>query len=538
VRAAIYARYSSELQRATSIEDQVRLCREAAERLGYAVAPGHVFSDQEISGASAARAGYQRLLAAARERAFDAIVVEAQDRLWRDAAEMHSALKLLRFLGVRVFSVATKTDLTDRAGKILAAVVGLKDELFLEDLRDKTRRGREGTIRRGLSAGGRAYGYRSEMVHDDGGREIGRRHVIDSAEGEVVRYIYRLYGIDGLTPRAIAHRLNAERMPPPRTARGRRAGSWTPATILGPANRALGILRNPLYAGKIAWNRSQKVRDPETGKRVMRVRPRSEWVWHDASELRIVPEDLWQRVQARLQQRAWTPGAREGARPKYLLSGLLVCGECNARYVIQQHRPGVQHYGCAVHYDRGPAVCDNGRLVRRDSMERKVIEYVFGDLFTPRRLAYLDRAVAEAVERMTRRSGDATAEREAALRQARRELDNIAAAIRQGILTPTTRQMLEDAERRVAALEQAVREARRAPAPVVSVRSVVERDLRDLRGLLETNVDEARRMLAFAMDKIVLLREGPHLVAEVRGSMAGLLELHGCVSSVGAGRGI
>jgi site-specific DNA recombinase len=540
VNAAIYARYSSELQRATSIEDQVRLCREAAERLGYAVAPGHVFSDHEISGANAHRPGYRRLLAAARERAFDAIVVEAQDRLWRDAAEMHSALRLLRFLGVRVLSVATGTDLTDRAGKILAAVVGLKDELFLDDLRDKTRRGMEGTIRRGLSAGGRAYGYRSEPVHDDAGRTVGYRRVIDPAEAEVVRYIYRLYGIDGLTPRAIAHRLNAERVPPPRTARGRHGGSWTPATILGGADRALGILRNPLYAGRIAWNRSRKVRDPDTGRRLMRVRPQAEWVWADAPDLRIVPPDLWERVRARLRQRAWTPGKREGARPKYLLSGMLVCADCGGRYVAQKRRGRVRYYACAVHFDRGPSVCPNSRLVRQDRVEREILAYVFGDMFAPHRVAYLERAVDAALKRALDRSTDTAAERETALRQARRELDNIAAAIRAGVITPTTKTMLEDAERRVAALEQAVRNAHRPAVPVVPVRTVVERYLRDLRGLLSTNVDEARRLLSLALDKIVLRTEGGHVVARITGKMSGLLTLGGLdvVASVGAGRGI
>lgn len=97
MNAAIYPRYSSELQRATSIQDQLRLCRQAAERRGYPVADQHVYTDEEISGAVGNRPGYQCLLAAAMGRAFDAIIVEAQDRLWRDAAEMYAALKRLRF---------------------------------------------------------------------------------------------------------------------------------------------------------------------------------------------------------------------------------------------------------------------------------------------------------------------------------------------------------------------------------------------------------------------------------------------------------
>lgn len=183
-------------------------------------------------------------------------------------------------------------------------------------------------------------------------------------------------------------------------------------------------------------------------------------------------------------------------------------------------------------------MCSNGRLVRRDSMEQRVIEYIFGDLFAPDRLAYLENAVNAVLARAQHQSSDTVEEGRAALQQASRELENIANAIRCGIITPTTKAMLEDAERRVTVLDRAVREAERTPTPVVSVRSVVERYLRDLRGLLEANVDEARRMLALAVDKIVLIRESPHLVAEVRGNMAGLLELHGCVSSVGAGRGI
>lgn len=181
-----------------------------------------------------------------------------------------------------------------------------------------------------------------------------------------MRYIFRLHGVENLTPRAIAHRLNAEDVRSPRTARRRTVGSWTPATITGSTTRALGILNNPLYVGRVVWNRTPKVRDPETGKRRMRVRPESEWVRVDAPELRIVPDDLWERVQARRADRRFClTGSVHGARPKYLLTGLCVCGKCGGRYVVQYHRRGVRHYGCAPHYDRGPTVCDNGKLARR-----------------------------------------------------------------------------------------------------------------------------------------------------------------------------
>ena len=57
----------------------------------------------------------------------------------------------------------------------------------------------------------------------------------------------------------------------------------------------------------------------------------------------------------------------------------------------------------------------------------------------------------------------------------------------------------------------------RPAVPAVSVRSAVKRYLGDLRGLLGTNADEARRLLRLALDRIVLVSEGSRLTAEITG---------------------
>jgi site-specific DNA recombinase len=255
--AAIYARYSSALQQPSSIEDQVALCRRHAARLGYTVLDQCVYTDYEISGSQQHRAGYQRLLADAKSKTFEAILIEAQDRLGRNQAEMHSALNKLRFWRVPVVSVATGTDLTDRAGKLIATVTAWKDETYLDDLRDKTRRGMEGRIRRALSAGGRAFGYRSLPIHDPRrldpyGRPevIGYRRVIDEAEAEVVRRIFEMYA-SGLSAKAIVRRLNSEDIHPPRPKRGRNVQGWTWTTISGSRAKGIGILNNELYIGRL-----------------------------------------------------------------------------------------------------------------------------------------------------------------------------------------------------------------------------------------------------------------------------------------------
>jgi DNA invertase Pin-like site-specific DNA recombinase len=126
---------------------------------------------------------------------------------------MHHALKRLRFWGIWVFSVATGNDIADDAGKLMATIVGLKDEVFIEDLRKKTRRGMMGQIRREMAAGGRAYGYRGEPIFEAGQIE-GYRRVIDPNEAKVVRRIFKLYA-QGKSPRSIVRILNAERVTPP-----------------------------------------------------------------------------------------------------------------------------------------------------------------------------------------------------------------------------------------------------------------------------------------------------------------------------------
>jgi DNA invertase Pin-like site-specific DNA recombinase len=158
LKAAVYARFSSDLQRTTSIEDQIRVCRNEASRFGCVILDVHVYRDEELSGATGNRPAYQALLRAAKERCFDAILVESQDRLWRNQGEMHQVLKPLTFWNVRVFSAGTGSDLTDRTGRLVASVMGWKDAVFLADLRDKTRRGMQGQLSRGFSTGGRAYG--------------------------------------------------------------------------------------------------------------------------------------------------------------------------------------------------------------------------------------------------------------------------------------------------------------------------------------------------------------------------------------------
>jgi hypothetical protein len=86
--------------------------------------------------------------------------------------------------------------------------------------------------------------------------------------------------------------LNAERCPGPE------GSPWNPSTIHGNPAGGTGILNNELYIGRLVWNRLRYVKDPDTGKRVSRPNPPSEWVTTSVPELRIVGDELCAQLKA------------------------------------------------------------------------------------------------------------------------------------------------------------------------------------------------------------------------------------------------
>ena len=126
--------------------------------------------------------------------------------------------------------------------------------------------------------------------------------VINKAEAGIVRQIFEAYAA-GQSPRAIAHALNR------RGISGPSGRDWGPSTINGNVQRGTGILNNELYVGRLVWNRLTYLKDPDTSRRVSRLNPRADWVIKEVAALRIIDQELWERVKAR--QR----GLRKGRRP-------------------------------------------------------------------------------------------------------------------------------------------------------------------------------------------------------------------------------
>ena len=446
MKAAVYARYSSDLQRPASIEDQVRRCREYAEARGWRVAEEHIYTDHAISGAiTRARPGYQRMLADAKERVFDVVLADEQSRFSRDQAECLTLEKRLRFWGVGMVTVAGGLDTiaNPKAAKALVMVNGIAAAFERDMNAERQRRSLAGQVLRGMHAGGAVYGYRGkrrfERREDDPegtGKSLGVQLVIHPGEAEVVRRVFRLYA-DGKSPRQIAAILNREGVPPP-GARWRNrdsavARTWSYTAVAGSRKRGLGILNQEKYIGRVVWNRSTWPTDPDTEKQVSRDVPREEWVVNEVPELRIVPQKLWDQVKRLQAARSQESGASERPqhyRNKYLLSGLVRCGICGSR-LIAASRKG---YGCPTWKNRGSHLCSFRGTPNREVLEAAVLEAVRDYLFCPEAIAAAIAAAKETVKRHAPGAKSRTGKQAAKsqLAQVEREIENVLAAVRAG----------------------------------------------------------------------------------------------------------
>ena len=353
MRAVIYARYSSDLQSQTSIDDQVRLSRERAECDGMTVSD--IFTDYAISGGSLSnRPGMLSLLDAAKRGTFDVVFAEALDRISRDQEDIAAIYKRLSHADVRIVTLSE--------GEINELHVGLKgtmNALFLKDLAVKTRRGQRGRVEAGKIPGGNSYGYRIvRRILDDGSVSTGERE-IDPDQAAVVRRIFQEYA-DGMAPRQIAGRLNAEGIPSPR------GGQWNASTINGSRQRRNGILNNELYRGRITYNRQRFIKDPETGKRIARPNPEHEWITKEVPHLRVIDDESWEAVQV-IKSRYSSYIVNYRQSKKRLLTCLVKCGHCGgAMTIINRER-----YYCSAKCERG--TCNSSVGIKATELEDRVL---------------------------------------------------------------------------------------------------------------------------------------------------------------------
>ncbi len=405
MRCAIYARYSSDLQRESSIEDQFRRCREYAERHGWSVVKE--VADRAVSGrAIAGREELQALMAAAQQSIppFERILVDDTSRLSRNVSDVLIITERLKYYGIHVTSVSQNIDSAHGSSRQLFTLNGMIDEQYVQGLADKVHRGQEGRVLNGFNPGGKCYGYRNVPIEDTSRVGKYNRPAVRGVELEIVKEeaivilrIFQMYA-EGAGLGQIARKLNEEGVPSPQGPRTRLSRSWCPSSIRS-------MLRNERYRGFLIWNRTEKRRNPETGRKTSKRRPTQDWKRRENPSWRIIPDSLWAQVEAKFRSVTRTGSARAGGLTRttksrqYLFSGSLTCGCCGASMVIVSGdgKGAKARYGCPSHRYRG--VCSNRLTIRRDRLEDQLLASLQEKIWTPKMFEYALRRFEQEIAR-------------------------------------------------------------------------------------------------------------------------------------------
>lgn len=335
----IYARFSSRGQNEQSIEAQVRICKEYAEKNNLEVVNHYI--DKARTGTNDARPAFQKMIADAKTGTFQYIIVYMFDRFARNRRDSIIYKEMLKEkYGIKVIS-ALEPIAEDEGGEFYEMFLEWNAEKYSKRLSKRVRDGLDTSIANGSFCGGLViYGYKLELEPIPGkqGKFI-KRVVIDEEESKVMKYVFEQYD-KGVTKKQIAAELNAK---------GYR---FKGKPITGKTFDH--YLTNTKYTGEFYF-----------GDRLCtNMYPA------------IIDKDTFERVQKRLAENRYVLGGKESAKEPYLLTGKLFCGHCGTEMVAGggKSKTGKKYY----YYEckkKKKKLCSK-RIEHKDSLEKYVVENV------------------------------------------------------------------------------------------------------------------------------------------------------------------
>jgi DNA invertase Pin-like site-specific DNA recombinase len=389
-RAAAYYRFSDDRQE-NSIARQRSQVEPYAAKNGYQIVKE--YSDEGIPGdEEKKRKGFMAMIADAQLGHFQVILCDDKDRYARfDSLTSGYYAKILRDAGVRLETVAQGRILWDSfAARVIDAVLAEAKKLESQATSRRVITRMLQMARQGKWLGGPApYGY--VLVKDP---ILGKRLVPgDPVKVRTVQLVFRLYGEKGFTLGMVIRELYERGILTPHGSQ-----HWRKSTLYA-------LLENRKYVGDACWNVGHDGKYSEVAEGAIRTSdarlpPRfrnqpEDWIVVADAHEPLVSRDLFEKVQARLRvnQKLTTP--LPGGGP-FLLTGLLVCGNCGARMVGNtQH--GAAYYRCSLYLNSGNRGCGCNQIE-----ERKLLRCILGKLqdtiLNPKNLATLRQEVRQKVK--------------------------------------------------------------------------------------------------------------------------------------------
>ena len=393
--AVIYARYSSSNQREESIEGQIRICTEYAKKKGYKITNQYI--DRAMTGKNDNRPAFRQMLNDSDKGMFDVLLVYKTDRFARNRYD--SAIHKTRLKKNKVhIEYAAEQIPNDSTAVLIEGFLENLAEYYSVNLSENTKRGKyENALKKKSNGGVTPIGY----------KRIDGSLVIDEEKAPVVKFVFQNY-IDGSSYANII-----------KNARERYG------VKLSMSGLKL-ILQNEVYTGKYIY----RTYDGET------------FVYEDNHEP-IVSQETFEKAEQKRIANKRSPNAGKGKR-KYALSGLINCGECGGHVIVSHsYKNGEPAFFRLYCLNRKEHKNCNNPTRKMEIVENAVIEAIKNKILDRKTIKTL---AEKACALQEDNSLDKLKELQIELKNVQKSKNNIIAAIEQGIITPTTKDRLQELE--------------------------------------------------------------------------------------------
>ena len=439
LKAASYARFSSDRQREESVEAQLRDNKKYALKNNLSVVKEYV-DRAETGRATENREEFQRMIQDSKDGKFDVIIVHKVDRFARNRYESAIYKHNLKKHGVKVAYSAQAID-DSPEGVLMEGMLESFAEYYSLNLGVEVMKGlKENALKAQFNGGTPPLGYDVDE---------NKHYIINEKESRIVDEIFRLY-LAGSGYKEIARILNSK---------GYKNKFGKPFVY----NSIPGILKNEKYMGIYTFNKTKRTYG-DNGKRNIKVQNSENDIIRLENALPIlIPKEVFRMTQEELTRRAGDRGKSKSVR-EYLLSGLVKCKKCSGRmngYSQKRVKDGDRYfyYRCSS--------CSNS--IRAEYLEQNVMEelnnLVFANLddLMDKMHVYIENAEKEAPEELKYLNKE--------LESTNKEIDNIVNMITKGVGSLELGKRLEGLEEYRESVEDRIR--------IVSVKAQVpEKELR------------------------------------------------------------
>ena len=403
-KAVIYARYSSDSQTEQSIEGQLRVCEEYAERNGIVILDTYI--DRAMSGTNDNRPDFQRMIKNSAKKEWDFVLVYKLDRFSRNKYETTLHKHTLSTNGVKVLSAMENIPDTPE-GIILESLLEGMNQYYSAELSQKVKRGMNETRLKGNFTGGiMIYGYRVENG----------KVIVNEDQAEVIRYIYKQYSL-GVYVKDIIKELNKQNI-------SNRGKPFTKSTIYK-------ILKNEKYSG--IYRHENQVFD--------NIYPQ------------IVSFETYDVVRKKTEQ---NKHGKRSTRVLYILRNKLKCAYCDRPISAET---GTSSSGKRIHYYKCLGrKSGNGctqPMVRQELFEEFIVNTIVKVLSKPKYIEEIIKGIIESQKKLGDNNSYLTnlsKERN----QAEKSLNNIMLAVENGLMNNTTNNRIKELEIRIEDLERKI----------------------------------------------------------------------------------